>query len=223
MTGSIPPPNPLSYEGQVVVPFISRTFAPETTFNKFPVPTIWINTASDNAYILVSKALGVANWLSLGGASGTLDTITTPDSVVVTPVAGNINFLNGMGIAITGSADNITFTSTGGGIAWNVVSGTTQALVPNNGYIVDNGALVTLTLPVTCSQGSVISIVGKGAGGWTLAQNSGQEIFFGTVSTTIGVTGALSSTNRRDVVTLLCITTDTEFQVIDSIGNITYA
>lgn len=220
MTGSIPPPNPLSYEGQVVVPFISRTFAPETTFNKFPVPTIWINTLSDTAYILVSKSLGVAVWATVGGSPGALNTITTPDSVVVTPSSGNINFLNGIGMAITGSGANITFTSTGGGLSWTDVTGTAQDLAANNGYTANNGALVTLTLPATCAYGSVISVVGKGAGGWAIAQRAGQQIFFGSASTTIGVTGALSSTNRRDVVTLLCVAADTDFEVLNSIGNI---
>lgn len=220
--GSVPPPGPLSYQGQVVVPFVMKTFNPETTFNTFSVPTIWINTATSTAYILVSKELGVAVWAEMGGAPGNLNTITTPDMTVVVPTAGNIDFLNGMGISITGSGDSITFTATGGGVSWSEVTGTSQSMAANNGYIASNGATVTLTLPTTAAQGSVIEVVGKGAGGWTIAQNSGQRIYYGIATTTLGAGGSLSSTNQRDCVKLLCVTADTEFEVLSSIGNITY-
>lgn len=220
--GSIPPPGPLSYEGQVVVPFIMKPFGPQSTFNTFPVPTIWVNTASSNAYILVSKALGNAVWALMGGSPGSLNTITTPDFVIVTPVASNINFLNGPGISITGSGDDITFTATGGGIAWSVVSGTSQAMAVDNGYITNNNALVTLTLPTTAAVGATFEVTGKGNGGWKIVQNNGQQIFFGTVMTSLGVAGSLASTQIRDSVKLVCVTADTEFQVLSSIGDITY-
>lgn len=200
-----------------------RTFNPQDTFNTFSVPTIWINTNTSTAYILVSKALGVATWVNIGGAPGTLETITTPDSTVVIPDAGNINFLNGIGMDITGSDENITFSVTGMGLSWVEVSGTSQSMATDTAYITNNGALVTCTLPSTAAQGSIIKVVGKGAGGWRISQNSGQQIFFGVGSTTIGASGYLASSDDRDCVSLVCITADTEFQVINSIGNITYA
>jgi hypothetical protein len=171
--------------------------------------------------MLVSKALGNAVWLQLAGAPGTIDTITTPDTTVVVPTAGNINFLNGGGMNITGSGSNITFNSTGGGVQWVEVTGTTQAMAIDHGYVTSNGALVTLTLPATAVFGSVIQVAGKGAGGWTIAQNGGQTVFFGTDTSTPGAGGSLSSTHSRDCLTILCITADTEFEVIDSLGNIT--
>lgn len=222
MTGSIPPPSPLAYEGQVVVPFIMRTFNPQSTFNQFPVPTIWINTSISKAYILVSKALGTAVWAPIGGLPGEIDSITTPDGTVVVPTSSNVNFLQSGSITITGSGSNVTFNVTGGGLTWTEVLGTSQAMAINHGYIANNGALVTLTLPATATQGSVIAVLGKGAGGWSIAQNAGQRIYFGSASTTLGVGGSLASTNLRDAIELVCITADTEFQVVGSIGNITY-
>lgn len=112
-TGSIPPPGPLTYEGQVAIPSINRTFPPQSTFNKFPVPCFWIDTLAKNAYIQVAKPLGVADWVLLGGSPGALNTITTPDAVVVVPVAANITFINGSGMNITGSGSTITFNSSG--------------------------------------------------------------------------------------------------------------
>lgn len=213
------PPNILSYVGQVVVPFINRTFPPQTTFNDFSVPTIWIDTAAQNAYILVAKPMGVADWILLGGSGGTLNTITTPDSVVVNPVAGNINFLNGPGMNITGAGNNVTFTTTGLGLFWSDVSGTTQAMAVNHGYVADNGALVTFTLPVTAAFGDIMWVVGRGGGGWAIDQNAGQQMILGGLSTTVGVGGSISSTNQRDSVLLLCTLQDTEFTVLTAVGN----
>lgn len=220
--GSIPPPNPLSYEGQVVVPFITRTFSPQPSFNTFPVPTVWINTQASIAYMLLSKPGGVADWVQLASVPGVIDTITTPDSTVVVPTTGNINFLNGFGMNIVGSGSNITFGATGGGITWVEVTGTSQNLTGDTGYVANNSALVTFTLPATCAFGSLIKIVGLGTGGWTIVQNSGQEIIFGEVNTTSGVGGSLSSSNAHDCIDILCVAADTTFQIIDSIGNITY-
>ena len=223
MTGSIPPPNPLSYTGQVVVPFVMKTFSPLTTFNDFPVPTIWINTATSNAYILVSKALGVAIWLSLGSGTGQLDTITTPDSTVVVPTAGNINFLESGSMSITGSGSNITFTSTGGALSWFEVLTTSQAMAVDSGYIANNGALVTLTLPTTAPLGATFEIMGKGAGGWKVAQNAGQKIYVGHYVTSTGATGSLFSKEQRDCATIICITPDLEFQVNNNFGNLDFS
>lgn len=103
----------------------------------------------------------------------------------------------------------------------DVVSGT-KALASQTGYITDNGAsLVTYTLPVTCTIGTIIEIAGKSAGGWSIAQNAGQEIFYGNQHTSIGVSGSLSSRLQYDYVKLLCITANTGFSVIASIGNLT--
>lgn len=222
MTGSIPPAGPLSYEGQVVVPFIMRNFAPTTSNNQFPVPTIWIDPLDMTAYMLVSKALGIADWISLGSAAGGLETITTPDSVMVTPTAGNIDFLNGTGMNITGSGSNITFNATGGALTWNFVTATSEPAVADNGYIADNAAGVGFSLPATCPFGEFIWIGTVDAGGWTLSQNAGQQIQLGEKSTTIGVTGSLSSTKIGDSVLLVCTVADTNFLALAFVGDITY-
>lgn len=111
----------------------------------------------------------------------------------------------------------------GGGVTftWNEVTGTTQAGAVNNGYITNNAALVTVTLPAVAAFGDIIRVGGKGAGGWRIAQNAGQTINFGTMPTTTGVGGRLDSTDDNDVVELLCITDDDDFLVLSSIGNIT--
>lgn len=220
MTGSIPPAGPLSYEGQVVVPFIQRSFPPQTTFNTFPVPTIWIDPLHMNAYILVAKPHGVADWVHIGGVPGEIDTITTPDSVVVVPTAGNINFLNGTGMNITGSGSNITFNAIGGGFVWHLVAGTSQAIAPNSAYVTSNGSLTTFTLPATASFGDSYIIAGNGSGGWTIAQNSGQSIIVGLDTSTVGVGGSVASSNKEDSIQIVCISANTTFKAWTYQGNL---
>jgi hypothetical protein len=113
-------------------------------------------------------------------------------------------------------------TVTGGsGITWSEVTGTSQDAEADNGYICNNSALVTVTLPSTCAVGKTISIAGKGAGLWKIAQNASQIVYFGDQNTTNGTAGYLSAQNRRDCIELICITADTEFVVRSVVGNIT--
>lgn len=104
------------------------------------------------------------------------------------------------------------------------VTGTTQAMSPNVKYGANNGSLVTFTLPASssCQIGDTIEVTGIGAGGWKIAQNASQLIHFGDLDTLTGTGGYISSTHRRDAVVLRYIATN-EFEVIDSIGNITVA
>ena len=124
----------------------------------------------------------------------------------------------GSGITIT---DGVISTSGGGGITWNEVTGTAQAAAADNGYICNNAALVTVTLPSTCAVGKTIRIAGKGTGLWKIAQNAGQIIYFGDQNTTSGTAGYLAAQNQYDSIELLCITANTTFNVISAVGNIT--
>lgn len=112
--------------------------------------------------------------------------------------------------------------ATGGGITWNTTSGTSATLAANNAYFANNASLVTFSLPVSSSVGDTYIISYQGSGGWAVAQNSGQKINFGSVSTTTGVGGSLASSAAGDTVTIVCQVANTTFQIISSIGNITY-
>ena len=95
-------------------------------------------------------------------------------------------------------------------------------MVADRNYVSDNGAsLSQFTLPLTAAFGTTIQIAGKSSGGWAVAQNAGQSINFGNIVTTTGVGGSLASSNKSDYVRLLCITANTTWNVIGSIGNIT--
>lgn len=163
--------------------------------------------ATANSATLVTSSTGVPSWTS-SMTNGQL----LIGSTGATPVLANLTA--GSGISISNGAGSITISGVGGGYSWTEVTGTTQTMVADGGYVANNPALVTLTLPTTAAFGTTISIAGKGAGGWKIAQNAGQEIFFGSSATTIGATGYLQSTQQFDSIELLCITANTQWTVI---------
>ena len=200
--------------------FTTATYPSTTTANRLLYSSA-TNTVTDlataNSATLVTNATGVPSWTS----SMTNGQILI-GSTGATPVVGTIT--GTLGVTVTNGAGTITISGGGGGYTWTEVTGTTQAMAANNGYITNNPALVTLTLPTTAALGTTLSIAGKGAGGWKIAQNAGQEIFFGTIATTIGATGYLQSTQQFDSIELLCITANTQWTVITGPqGVITYA
>jgi hypothetical protein len=81
-----------------------------------------------------------------------------------------------------------------GALPWQVVAGTAQLAAPNTGYVLTNGAPVTVTLPGMPNLGDVVHVSGVGAGGWQVAPNSGQTII--GLDQPAGVTWTPRETNR---------------------------
>lgn len=159
---------------------------------------------------IVAAAVGTNGQVLLGstGADPVFGTLTTTTGVSFTTGAGAL-------------AINI---ATGG---FAVVDQTTAsvALAVQKMYIIDAGAsLVTLTLPATAPQGSVIKIVGSSAGGWRVAQNANQKIRLASNSTTTGVGGSVSSTNINDCIEMVASTggASTVWTIASSSGSLTF-
>lgn len=162
----------------------------------------------------------------IGGASNAItSTLLTNGQLLIGNTSNDpsaATLTAGTGVSISNGAGTITVNSTGGGLTWTDVTGTSASMAVNNGYLADNAGLVTLTLPSAAAQFSVVSVAGFGSGGWKVAQNAGQLIQFGSAAaTTTGVSGSLASTNRYDCVQLICVVTNTTWLVIESIGNLT--
>jgi len=104
---------------------------------------------------------------------------------------------------------------------WNEVTTTSQAAVVDNGYVTNNAALVTVTLPAVAAFGKIVAVQGKGAGGWSCVANTGQTIHVGNAAS--GVAGSVSSTDRYDAMELICITANTTWSARSVIGNLTIA
>jgi len=220
-------------DGTTYVPFITLTAndTPTCDLNTdVTIGTKYIYRADGTDVPVADGGTGVStltdHGILLGSGAGAVTVTAEPSNgQLLIGNTGNDPSLStltaGAGINIANAAGSITITASGGGIAWTEVVGTTQSMAVNNGYILNNVALVTATLPATASVGDVLEIVGKGAGGWLIAQNAGQTIHFISSDTTPGVGGSLASTNRYDSVEIVCITADTDFVVKASVGNIT--
>ena len=111
----------------------------------------------------------------------------------------------------------------GGGFTWSVVTSATNPnlLVKAHGYIPKGAGQVVFVLPAAAAIGDTFIIAGYG-NLWTLTQNAGQTVTLGVQTTTAGVGGSITATQVRDTVEIVCVTTNTEFQIIDSIGNVTF-
>lgn len=183
----------------------------------------WTADESSNIAINSPGVAGDNNILRIGNGSGTsgqqLNKAFIHGIYGRTPV-GTMN------VAIIDSNGQLGSTATlapslGGAMPWTEVTGTSQSAAVDNGYITNNVALVTVTLPTTAAVGQRVSIVGKGAGLWKLAQNSGQTIHFGSIDSTTGTGGYLSATVRYDCLEVICITANTDWVVRSSVGSIT--
>lgn len=152
-----------------------------------------------NSSSLVTTAAGIPTWIGplTNGQLIIGSTAGTPAAAILTA---------GPGVSISNGAGTITVSGTGSGIGWTEVTNTTQTMLADSGYVTNNGSLVTLTLPTTAAFGTAISIIGKGAGGWLIAQNANQIIQMGSVASTTGIGGSVASTNRYDSIDLICTT-----------------
>lgn len=159
-----------------------------------------------NSAALVTSLTGLPAWV---GPMVNGDLIIGSTGAI--PVRASLSA--GSGISISKGAGSITISGTGAGIGYTEVTGASQLMVADSGYVANNG-LVTLTLPVLAAFGTAISVIGKGAGGWLIAQNALQIIHVGSSASTPGVGGSVASTNRYDSINLICTVANTEWTTV---------
>ena len=204
-----------------------------------------VGTLSVNYLKLVNSETNTAVLLTAGGTDANIDISILPlgtgvlyldnlkfptsdgaaNTLMYTNGSGDLGFstlIAGTNVSINniGSSITISASGSGAGFSWSVVTTTSQNMDVNNGYIANNGSLVTLNLPVTSLVGDAVAVMGKGAGGWLIQCGSGQTIVLGADTTTSG--GALASTNDKDALYIICTVANTEWQVAAAPqGNIT--
>ncbi len=83
---------------------------------------------------------------------------------------------NGNGVLDPSEVTSTQYVCNGAGITWVDVADTSIQAVANTGYMADNAAPVTITLPASPAVGDVFQVNGVGAGGWTIATNPTQWI-----------------------------------------------
>jgi hypothetical protein len=162
-----------------------------------------------------------SNTITLGGNINTAGAFST--------TGANSLIFNTTGSTNVTLPTSGTLVTSSGVVSITDATSTTVTMVDNapiNVYIADNATLVTLTLPTTIVQGHIFKIVGKGVGGWKVAQNAGQSITLennGTVvSTTSGTSGFISSNLSCDCIEFSSTTANTTLTVSSSYGNFNY-
>ncbi len=194
--------------------------------NHWMLPT---SAVADNNGLTIQGQITASNSLTVQSGAVTISPFTTTGALVSNTsgvitdtnagTAGWILTSNGPSSVPTFQASPVVLY-----ITWNDQTTSTVTMSVNNGYVMDAGAsLITATLPASALLGSTLTIQGFGLGGWTIAQNAGQTIRFGAISTTTGVSGSISSNNRYDSLTLVCVKADTDFAVMASVGNLSWA
>lgn len=167
--------------------------------------------------------------LQIGNASGSLTSLGVATngqipigSAAADPVLATIGA--GTNISVTNGAGTISIAATGtASFVWSVIT-VNQTAVVNNGYICNKAGTLALLLPATAVVGDLIEITGiNTATGWQITQNANQQVFFGTKSTTVGVTGTITSTGIRDSIRLVCVVAgaSTNWNAISAVGNLT--
>lgn len=180
---------------------------------------------TDDAFISGSTITGASS-LTLGANGGTIGSIllrgNTSGTVTVIPAAaaGTWTFT----LPTTGGTSGYVLQTNGSGtttwaapgVAWTEVTGTSTTAVAHNGYVANNAAQVVITLP-TPAIGSVVEIVGLGAGGWRALCASGHTIRLGTIVS--ASTGYAESTNRYDSIRIVGISA-TAWSIVSVVGTL---
>lgn len=172
--------------------------------NGFAVP-LSVSLGGTGATTLTSNGILVGHGSSAITSSTLTDGQILIGSTGIAPVAANISA--GAGISISSGPGTITISGTGSGFGWTEVTGTSQMMMADNGYVANNAGLVTLIIPATAAFGTTINVIGKGAGGWLIQAGVGQTIQVGSLATSSA--GTVASTNRYDSIQLICTTANT--------------
>lgn len=137
--------------------------------------------------------------------------------------SGIIHVVGAGGTTVVGNigTNTLTITVSGSGMTWNTIAAS-QMLAVNNGYIcVSPGGALALLLPAVSALGDEITVTLDGSTSFSITQGAGQQIRFGSLATTAGVGGSITTTQQGDTITLVCQTANLKWNAISSMGNLT--
>jgi photosystem II stability/assembly factor-like uncharacterized protein len=138
-----------------------------------------------NTAYACNGAPGATGATGATGSNGKTSLIAeTPEAAGVNCTYGGVKVTsgidaNGDGILEAGEVQATSYVCNGPpgpGITWIDVTGTSVQAASNQGYLADNAAKVTITLPTAPVLGGIISVTGVGLGGWMIGQNAGQYV-----------------------------------------------
>lgn len=129
---------------------IIATRVPATTDTGYEIGTTWINTSTNQAWILTSVSAGSATWAISSPGSSDVDTLTGDAGGAISPAGGNITLAGGTNITTTGAVNTITF---------NLDAAITLATsVTSPSYLSAAAMAVTSTGAMTITSGAAIDM-----------------------------------------------------------------
>lgn len=186
-------------------------------YSLYVIGDLWWNRSTRVFWILeYTDDLG-AHWviLNTGTALGILSINgILPDGV------GNFGLVAGPNIILTPGVNSLTIESTGGGIGiqgWTEIAVNTAAAV-NQGYVVNAGAPITVTLPAVFAFGDEIEIHDKGLNGFIVQAAGGDTIVWNGEISSAG--GGWNSNTAGCHVRLLGVTANSRWDIIEGNGNL---
>ncbi len=171
----------------------------------------------------INNVLNTATTPIAVGAGGTGSSAVPTDGQLLIGSTGGGAFVAasltaGAGISLTPGAGTLSIASTiVDEIVWAGISGNSQAAAVNTGYVVQNAAVTTVTLPTTAPLGSIVIIQGLGAAGWVMQAAAGQTIKIGQSSTSTA--GTVTSAANFDALEVVCIVADTTWAMRSSVSS----
>jgi hypothetical protein len=101
---------------------------------------------------------------------------------------------------------------------WTDVTAASMNANVNNGYIADRAATpVTILLPLNFNIGDTVIVMGKGTGGWSLVANTGQNIQFGSLSSSTD--GSINSDIQFGNIQVRGLIPNLTWEVVSVLGN----
>ncbi len=195
---------------------------PTSNDTNYNIGKFWQNTANQSLWYLNSKTsfAGILQAVWVEVSNGLQSIVFDADSGSATPSLGILNIFGSTGITTSASGNTVTITSNAT-LTWSSIS-SSQSLVADNGYfVVAPGAAVSLNLPGSSSVGDIIVVTLDGATSFTIAQSAGQTIRMGNRVTTSGAGGSIASNDQGDTLYMVCQTANLQWNVINSMGNLT--
>ena len=162
---------PQSYEGiNIIVPvggwrLVKSSRSPTSSDIKYPIGTIWINTANNTCWILTSAP---GSWTEFAAsAGGAILSITGDSGGALGPTLGNFNLL--------GTANQIAVTGAGSTETFSLIGPYTPATYTAHGVLIGEGT-------------SSIVALAAAADGKVLNGNTGADPSFNSIGTKSGLT-----------------------------------